>query len=187
MDAKAFTAGRYDAPVPNRTIYVSDDDQALYKRAQELAGDNLSAAITRALRRFVEIEDARTAGFEDVVVKVGTGAGRKVRFSGLLLGDWINTEGERFEHYRVYRGPTGKFAVHIQRTEHWEMRDAEGNPLTGWRAWTGIGMASGGGKPAHATLEVVPTLDELRDRIPRQLYEMVAASVDQPHVEELDL
>jgi EXLDI family protein len=173
--------------VPNRTIYVSDDDQPLYTRAQELAGGNLSAAISTALRRYVEVEDARQAGFDDVVVKVGTGAGRKVRFSGVLLGDWINTEGERFEHYRVYRGPTGKFAIHVERTEHWEMRDAQGNPLTGWRAWTGIGMASGGGQPAHATLEVVETLEELRKRVPTQLYEMVAESVDQPYLEELDI
>ena len=148
--------------MPNRTIYVSDDDQPLYKRAQELAGDNLSAAISQALRRYVELGDARASGFDEIVVKIGTGAGRKVRFSGVLLGDWIDTEGERFEHYRVYRGPTGKFALHIERTEQWEMRDAAGNQLTGWRAWTGIGMASGGGKPAHATLDVVDTLEELQ-------------------------
>ena len=36
--------------MPNKTIYVSDDDLALYKRAQELAG-NLSQAISTALRR----------------------------------------------------------------------------------------------------------------------------------------
>jgi len=173
--------------VPNRTIYVSDDDQPLYKRAQELAGDNLSAAISQALRRYVDLEDARASGFDEIVVKVGAGAGRKVRFSGVLLGDWIDTEGERFEHYLVYRGPTGKFALHIERAEHWDMRDAEGNQLTGWRAWTGIGMAAGGGKPAHATLDVVETLEELRERVPAQLYEMVAALIDQPYVEQLDL
>jgi EXLDI family protein len=187
MVARPHPAGRYDASVPNRTIYVSDDDQPLYKRAQELAGDNLSAAISQALRRYVELGDARASGFDEIVVKIGTGAGRKVRFSGVLLGDWIDTEGERFEHYRVYRGPTGNFAIHVERTEHWEMRDAQGNQLTGWRAWTGIGMASGGGKPAHATLDVVDTLEELKPRVPPQLYEMVAALVDQPYVEELDL
>ena len=146
--------------MPNRTIYVSEGDQEIFKRAQELAGDNLSAAITNALKRYVDVEDARQAGFDEVVVKVGLGAGRKVRFSGVLLGEWMETAGERFEHWRVYRGPTGKFAIHVERAGHFEMRDAQGNPLTGWRAWTGIGMAAGGGKPAHATLEVVDTLEE---------------------------
>lgn len=178
---------RYDAPVPNRTIYVSEGDQEIFKRAQELAGDNLSAAITNALKRYVDLEDARQAGFDEVVVKVGLGAGRKVRFSGVLLGEWMDSAGERFEHWRVYRGPTGKFAIHVERTEHFEMRDAEGNPLTGWRAWTGIGMAAGGGGPAHATLDVVETLEELHERLPTALYDMVATSIEQPYVEELDI
>jgi EXLDI family protein len=176
----------YDAHVPNRTIYVSDDDQPLYSRAQELAGGNLSAAISNALRRYVEVEDARSAGFDDVVVKVGLGAGRKVRFSGVLLGEWFSTEGEKVEHYRVFRGPK-RFALHIERTPQFEMRDSQGNPLTGWRAWTGIGMASGGGTPAEATLDVFDTLDDLREHIPAELFEMVSASVKQPFVEELDI
>jgi hypothetical protein len=47
----------YDVVVPNKTIYVSDGDLPLYQRAQELAGDNLSAAIAAALRRYVDVED----------------------------------------------------------------------------------------------------------------------------------
>lgn len=173
--------------MPNRTIYVSEGDQEVFRRAQELAGDNLSAAISTALKRFVEIEEGRLAGFEEIVVKVGTGVGRRVRFSGVLLGEWIEATSERFAHWRLYRGRAGKFAVHVERTPHFEMRDAQGNPLTGWRAWTGIGMAAGGGKPAEASLDVVDTLEELRDRIPSELYEMVATSADQPMVEELDI
>lgn len=172
--------------MPNKTIYVADDAQELYQRAQELAGGNLSSAITNALRRYVEVEDAREAGFDEVTVKVGIGAGRKVRFSAILIGEWFNTEGEKFEHYRVFRGAK-KFALHIERTPQFEMRDAQGNPLSGWRAWTGIGMASGGGKPAEATLDVFDTLDELRDHVPAELFEMVTASVKQPFVEDLDI
>ena len=56
------TGWSYDAHVPNRTIYVSDDDQPLYQRAQELAGGNLSGAISTALKRYVEAEDAREIG-----------------------------------------------------------------------------------------------------------------------------
>lgn len=177
----------YDAHVPNRTIYVSEDDQQLYRRAQELAGDNLSAAISAALKRYVELEEGRRAGFEEITVKVGHGSGRKVRFSGILLGEWMRTEHERFDHFHVYRGRNGKFALHIERGGYYEMRDAQGNPLTGWRAWTGIGMAAGGGRPPEATLEVADTLEELRERMPAELYEMVVASVDQPSIEDIDI
>jgi hypothetical protein len=45
----------YDVAVPNKTIYVSDGDLQLFQRAQELAGGNLSAAISKALRRFVDV------------------------------------------------------------------------------------------------------------------------------------
>jgi EXLDI family protein len=177
----------YDAHVPNKTIYVSDDAQELFQRAQELAGGNLSSAITTALKRYVEAEDARQAGYEEVIVKVGFGAGRKVRFHAILLGEWFSSLGEKFVHYRVYRGPK-KFALHIENTEYFEMRDAQGNPLTGWRAWTGIGMAAGGGKStAEATLDVFETPEQFRDRIPAELYEMVATSADQPVVEDLDI
>lgn len=31
--------------MPNKTIYVSDDDMPLYQRAQELAGGSLSSSI----------------------------------------------------------------------------------------------------------------------------------------------
>jgi EXLDI family protein len=173
--------------VPNRTIYVSEDDQPLFKRAQELAGDNLSAAISNALKRYVEVEDARAAGFDEIIVKVGVGAGRKVRFSGILLGEWMDSRNERFEHYRVYRGKAGKFAVHVEHSASWQMRDAEGKPLTGWRAWTGIGMASGGSATEGATLDVVDTLEELRELIPPELYDLVAESAGEPSMEELDI
>jgi EXLDI family protein len=173
--------------VPNRTIYVSEEDQAVFKRAQELAGDNLSAAISNALKRYVAVEEGRLAGFDEITVKVGLGARRKVRFAGILLGEWVKTEGERIEIFRVYRGKTGKYALHIERTPYYEMRDAEGNPLTGWRAWTGIGMAAGGGRRAEATLDVFETLEQLRERIPAELYDMVATSADQPLVEDLDI
>ncbi len=180
-------AGRYDALVPNKTIYVSEDDQPLYQKAQELAGGNLSAAISSALRRYVEAEDARNVGYEEIILKVGFGAGRKVRFLGVLLGEWFTSQGERFEHQRVYRGSRGKFAVHTERTEYFDMRDSEGNPLTGWRAWTGIGGVSGGGRPAEATLDVYDTVDDLRENVRPELYEMAAASVKHPGVEDLDL
>ena len=174
--------------MPNRTIYVSEEDQPLYKRAQELAGGNLSAAISGALKRYVDVEDAKSAGFDEVIVKVGLGAGRKVRFNAVLLGEWFDTDhaSGKFEHYRVYRGAR-KFALHIERTEYFEMRDAQGNPLTGWRAWTGIGATSGGGRPAEATLDVFDTLDELRDRVPAQLFDSIKSSIKLPSVEDLDI
>lgn len=180
-----LAVGSYDARVPNKTIYVSQGDLQLYQRAQELAGDNLSAAISAALRRYVDVEESKGEGFDEITVRVGPGKGRKVRFTGVLLGEWYASHG-RTETFRVYRGRTGKFVVHIERSADWTMVNQEGKPA-GWRGYLGLGNVSYGSTPAESTLEVVESLDELRPRIPPQLYDMVASSPQKPQVEDLDV
>lgn len=172
--------------VPNKTIYVSDGDLRLYQRAQEIAGGNLSAAIATALRRYVDLQEGLREGFEDVVVRVGIGAGRKVRFTGVLVGEWIDSRQKSAERFRVWRGRRGKYVVHVERGPEFWMVDAEGKPA-GWRGHLGIGDVRYGGSPRESTLEVVGTLEELRDKVPPELYEMVARSARQPTVEELEI
>jgi EXLDI family protein len=174
--------GSYDVSVPNKTIYVADGDLSLYERAQELAGGNLSAAITKALRRFVDLEDGRREGFDQITVRVGPKAGRKVRFSGVLLGTW----GNNTSTVNVYRSRSGKFVIHTQRSPDWTSRDAEGKP-GGWRSWIGLGDFSWVGSTGDSTLDVVETVDELREKLPPELFDMVAAAAKQPVVEDLDI
>ena len=172
--------------VPNKTIYVSDGDLPIYERAQELAGNNLSAAIAAALRRYVDVEEGKREGFDEIIVRVGLGKGRKVRFTGVLPGEWLNTSPSRVENFRVYRGRKGKFVLHVERSADYTVVDAEGKPA-GWRGYLGIGNISYGGTPGESTLEVIGTLEELRDKIPPQLYDMVAGHARQPTVEDLDI
>ncbi len=172
--------------VPNKTIYVADGDLKLYQRAQELAGGNLSAAIAKALRRFVDVEEAIGEGYDEVVVRVGLGAGRKVRFTALLVGDWLDSSDRRAAHYRVYRSRRGKYVLHVERQPDYWTVDAEGKPA-GWRGYLGLGDVRYGGVPRESTLEVIETLEGLRDKVPPELFEMVERSARQPPVEELDI
>jgi len=173
--------------VPNKTIYVSDGDLKLFARAQELAGGNLSAAIAKALKRYVDVEEGLRQGFDNVVVRVGLGSGRKVRFTGELVGEFVDTIATRVEHYRVWRGRSGKYVLHVERSpEYWQL-DAEGKPVGGWKGGLGIGIARYGGSPKEQVLEVFATVEELRDKVPPELYEMVARSARQPSVEDLDI
>jgi EXLDI family protein len=168
--------------VPNKTIYVSEGDLPLYERAQKLAGGNLSAAISSALRRYVDTADGRREGFDEITVRVGPKAGRKVRFTGVMLGTW----GNNTSTINVYRSRSGKFVIHTQRTPDWTSRDADGKP-GGWRSWLGLGDYSWAGSTGDWTLDVVATVDELREKIPPELFDLVAIAAKQPAVEDLDI
>jgi EXLDI family protein len=174
--------------VPNKTIYVSDDDAPLYQRAQELAGGNLSAAISAALRRYVDVEEGRQEGYDEIIVTVGTGAGRKVRFSGLLFGEWQRSTSTRTESIRVYRSRTGKLVVHTERSPEWTTPDGD-KWTTGWRGWIGNWSPNQTHTyiSGEATLKVADTVEALRELVPAELYDVVAAVAAQPPVEDLDI
>ena len=177
----------YDVAVPNKTIYVSDGDLPLFQRAQELAGGNLSAAIAKALRRWVDATEGLSEGFDDVVVRVGLGSGRKVRFTGVLVGEWMDT---RARAAPSASGSTAAAPASMCST--WSAAPSAGwstrrGSRPGWRGYLGIGDVKYGASPQESTLEVVATLDELRDKVPPELFEMVARSARLPTVEELDI
>ncbi|THV32119.1 EXLDI protein [Glycomyces paridis] len=172
--------------MPNKTIYVADKDLALYDRAQELSGGSLSRAISLALTRYVDAEEGRLEGFEEITVRVGPGTGRKrqrQRFTGVKLGEWIRSDAKTAEVYRVYRARSGKFVIHTEKTPDYVQMTAE----TGWRKHLGLGEQFFGATTGEAFLEVVDTLDELKAKIPAELYSMVAASAEAPPIQDLDI
>src|SRR5689334_18418879 len=106
-----------EVKVPNKTIYVSDDDLPLFERAQEIAGSNLSSAIVRALRRFIEIEEARQGGLDEITVIVGPPGGhQRKRFIGARLARWLrqSANGKGTDVLSVYRTAKGRFALHTR-------------------------------------------------------------------------
>lgn len=177
--------------MPNKTIYVSDEDLPLYQRAQELVQGNLSAAITTALRRFVEIEDERREGFKEITVKVGSPPNRKQRFFGVFVGEWGRQVKSRVERYKLYRTRTNKFVVHIEKSPDWSWEPQGGNG--GWFVqmtnYLGLnwGDQSWGHTVREAKLIVVETVEELREKIPPELYEMVKGALENPTIEDLDI
>ncbi|WP_030453566.1 EXLDI protein [Herbidospora cretacea] len=182
--------------MPNKTIYVSDDDLPLFQRATELAGGKLSAAISTALRRYVEMEEGREEGYDEVIVKVGQGtAVRKQRFSGVLLGEWSRMVGQRTETFRVYRSRKGKYVLHVERSPEWTdsmTRDAD-NWLSGLfsrealRTYLGLADSDYGFIQGEATLEVLDTFEGLRGRVPDEFYDMITDLGRPPVVEDLDI
>jgi EXLDI family protein len=173
--------------MPNKTIYVSDADLPVFQRAQELVGGNLSAAISKALHRLVEVEEGRLEGFEEITVRVGLGAKKLQRFQGVLLVDWNRTTtsgGE--ERFRVYRTRTGRFAVHAAHPKGWVHTAGKDGELTGWRKHFAAAQQYGE-TAATATLEVFETFAELRATVPAELAALVEVYATEPEVEDLDI
>jgi EXLDI family protein len=106
----------------------------------------------------------------------------------VLLGEWGHATTRRVEDYKVYRTRTGKFAVYVKRSPEvrWTGMDAAGWRER-WGAYLGLGEQSWGHTKGEATLEVVDSLEALREKIPPELYEMVATMAEQPAVEDLDI
>ncbi len=199
--------------MPNKTIYVSEEDLELYEQAQALAGGNLSSAVARGLRRFVDAEEGRLGGYEQVTVRVGTGkALRTQRFSGAIIGEWRHQSGERrIEVFRVYRTPKGRFALHVRRMPDWaawsdpdawrEWPEPPRRPEWpghggDWREWKSQlrdqlrGEWKQGGwwwGPSESTLEVVESIEELRDKVPPEFFDTLEGASQRPIVEDLDI
>nr|WP_240894923.1 EXLDI protein [Kineococcus siccus] len=185
VDVCVYWFHRYDESVPNKTIYVSDSDLPVFQRAQDLTGGNLSAAISKAVHRLVEVEEGRADGYEEITVRVGAGA-RKQRFQGVLLIDWHRVAGGDEEHYRVYRTRSGRFAVHVARPGGFVHTAGRDGRLTGWRKYVSADQ-QWGETPATNVLLVFDGLADLRAAVPAELAALVEVHAGEPEVEDLDI
>ena len=187
--------------MPNKTIYVSDDDLPLFERAQELAGANLSSAIVRALRRFIELEEAMQRGFDEITVLVnGQGAHRRKRFLGQRLVRWIeqNAKGKGIEIRSVYRTAGKRYALHTRTMTDWELAWGDPEQVGDPNNW-GVGsgflqkVMSWGydwetfKESGDYSLQVFETLEDLKAHVSNDLYKAVSLAMDGPEIEELDI
>ena len=189
--------------MPNRTIYIADADVPLFEKAQKLAGDNLSAAIAHALRTFVEREEARQSGYEDISVKVGQGHPYlQQQFRGRLLAKRHLKMGNeaRILTMNVYQTAKGRFAVYTRNQPNWTAWSHRWSKKSGrggnWD-WDWDWDWSHGDKASQdwsayyedteMRLDVYDTLDQLRENIPEELYDAITRYLKGGDVEFLDI
>ena len=182
--------------MPNRTIYVADADLPIFEKAQKLAGDNLSAAIAQALHYFVEKEEAKRSGFEEITVKVGKGFPYLTKqFRGRLLAKRrIRVQNAtRLLTLVVYQTAKGRFAVYSKNTANWSDWSKSSKLSKGshgdwdWdNDWSNYDWSSYSEDDEHR-LDVYDTLDDLKDTIPEELYESIVRYNNGEDVEILDI
>lgn len=170
--------------MPNKTIYVAEKDLALFERAQEIAGGNLSAAISNALSDYVQRHGASADGHGEVTVAVGqAGMRRRKRFIGTPIARWQgkSSRGKSIvERYAVYRTAKGRYALHTRR-------DWSPVPLPFDLEYdVGIPGFQSDQRTRSYTLDVFDSIDELKNNVPSELAELIDGS-PMPDLEELDI
>ena len=98
----------------------------------------------------------------------------------------VGLQKDGVEEFHVYRSRTGKLVVHTERSAGTIWTAGADGTARGWRKYFGSDQQWGSTAPT-ATLEVIESLDELRDKIPPELYDLVSAAADQPLIEDLDI
>ena len=167
--------------MPNKTIYVSNDDQQVFEKAQELAGDNLSSVIVRALKELISLSELRRKGMKEIVVQVGTkGLQQEKRFNGRLVIKWQGA-GDHNDWYaaRVFITGKGQWAVELTKQPNLEVfrqRDF-------WRTADYFEYT------ADTQLHVYATPAEAKGELPSALIKLMqqAQSKDDAPVEYLDI
>jgi len=183
--------------MPNRTIYIADADMPIFEKAQKLAGDNLSAAITHALRSFVEREEARQSGYEDITVKVGKGRPYlQQQFRGRLIAKRRLNIGNEARNLtmNVYQTAKGRFAVYTKNQPNWSgwshrQSRQHRKDSSDWQSWTDSAhdWSEYYQQDDELRLDVYDTLDELKENIPEELYDAITHYIKGGDVEILDI
>ena len=118
--------------MPNKTIYVREEDLPVFEEAERLGGDSLSSIIAEALRRFVDVKRAELFGMREHALPVGVLRSqgdddvRTVRFIGRLLAEADVYHGQtsdrkdRGTDYRVYQTKAGKIRGWGEKGSRWE-------------------------------------------------------------------
>ncbi|MFX0580657.1 EXLDI protein [Nocardia nepalensis] len=133
----------------------------------------------------IDVTKAVPGEFQEILLKVGPGGGRKQRFQGRLLGEARDYTKTGIAVTRVYLSRKGKYVVHRQASE-WSdfaamswIKDWKKN----WREIFEIDDQTW----ADYTLEIVESFDELAGRIPAKIYRSLVDVRQHPQTEDLDI
>lgn len=184
--------------MPNRTIYVADADLPVFEKAQQLAGDNLSATIVQALRRFVETEEARASGYQEITIAVGKGrpyVQKRFRGRSLAKRRVALSNQARMLILEVYQTAGNRFALYSRNLPNWDWsgRSKQKHHHSHWNEgdWDWDWSISGWGaayEPEERRFDVFENLESLKEAIPEEMYESVARYLQQgDDIEFLDI
>jgi len=152
--------------MPNKMIYVAEADLPIFERARELAGGSLSALIARALRLYVQTEEARVQKPDGLKGKAGSdGEFMRQNFQGRRLAkQTVHTIDDRLVNQVVAHNARGKLVLYTKEIANWSQYDK--NDWTTWDWDAG-----------NYQLETYDTLEALKPHIAATLYDTVVRAL----------
>ena len=177
--------------MPNKTIYVKDEDLSLFEEAEKLGGDSLSAVIAQAVKRFVQVKRAETQGLEDHTLEVGRASTRgaddtrKIRFVGRKLAGQTaytgqtSSQDDRGTDYKIYQTKAGKIIVHWR---HWSRWDGEGSSAD----YAVLDQLPGHGAEIYGQADDDDYTERFPEKLPGGLLQEAAEALGQELVEFIE-
>lgn len=104
----------------NKTIYLTEEGEEIFRRAKEMAGDSISSVITASLKKYILDKEAQEKGLQEIVLWVGTEDhltnavnGRRIKFVGKLLSEAKDEMPDgRSIAFSLYYTRKGQFLLH---------------------------------------------------------------------------
>ncbi|NMB53461.1 MAG: EXLDI protein [Leptolinea sp.] len=161
--------------MPNKTIYVSQEDEPLFEEARQIAGESLSAVIVRALREFVFRQNEKEKSMKEITVQVGPkDASREQRFIGTYIGKW-----QGFDEDKTWMIEAQVYLTHKKNWAVWIKQLSKASLLTNPKEWIKSGAFIV--DPTRSDLYIAETPAGFEDKLPRELvaaiYEMEKKAV----------
>lgn len=103
----------------NKTIYLTEEGEEVFRKAKEMAGDSISSVITASLKKYVLNKEAEEKGLGEVVLWVGVEdlpdhvEGKRIKFVGKLLSQSeIQIGHDRYLEQSLYYTRKGQFLLY---------------------------------------------------------------------------
>lgn len=162
----------YTICMPNKTIYVSQNDALIFEQAQQIAGEALSSVIAKALREYVARHQERDKSMKETSVKVGTkGSEREQRFIATYIGKWKGLSDDKtwWLEASIYHTQKGNWAVFLEHK-------GKTNVVTDPKAWVKSGDYLVDERFTELTVAATPA--GFSDKLPKALIEHINGLVE---------
>jgi len=169
--------------MPNKTIYVSEQDASLFEEAKNIAGEALSSVIARALREFVTRHQKKAQGMKEISLMVGKAdAEQEKRFIGTQIKSWDGFSDDKVWWMRavIYKTQKGNWVVHLSTL-------SKATLLTNKKAWKESGDYLI--NPGKSELIIGQTIKDFDHKLPHELYFILIGLMEKEEkpVEYLDI